>query len=108
MPEAASTWAMLATRLWWVSITPLDRPVVPDEYGSTTTSSSGSTATGAASGSPNSSSAEAAPPVASPSTKMPPTPVPSAPSVATSRNIGMVTSSDAPASVSWWCTSGAV
>ena len=30
---------MLATRLRWVSITPLDRPVVPDEYGSTTTSS---------------------------------------------------------------------
>ena len=27
----ATVWAMLATRLWWVSMTPFDRPVVPDE-----------------------------------------------------------------------------
>ena len=46
---APSVCAMFATRLRWVSITPFDRPVVPDEYGSTTTSSR-STGTCSASG----------------------------------------------------------
>ena len=40
---------MFATRLRCVSMTPFDRPVVPDEYGSTTTSSR-STGTCSASG----------------------------------------------------------
>ena len=30
---------MFETKLRWVSMTPFARPVVPDEYGSTTTSS---------------------------------------------------------------------
>ena len=33
------TWSRFATRLRWVSTTPLARPVVPDEYGSAATSS---------------------------------------------------------------------
>ena len=53
-------WTMLATRLRWVSITPFDSPVVPDEYGSTTTSSR-STGTCSASGSPKSDDSEATP-----------------------------------------------
>ena len=35
----ASVCSMFATRLRWVSMTPLLSPVVPDEYGRTTTSS---------------------------------------------------------------------
>ena len=33
-----SVWQTFATRLWWVSITPLGSPVVPLEYGSATRS----------------------------------------------------------------------
>ena len=36
-----SAWQRFATRLRWVSITPLGRPVVPLEYGSATRSSAG-------------------------------------------------------------------
>src|SRR6185437_6609199 len=48
---APSVWATLATRFRWVSMTPFASPVVPDEYGSATTSS-GSTGTCPAGGGP--------------------------------------------------------
>jgi hypothetical protein len=48
---APRVWAALATRFLWVSMTPLASPVVPEEYGSATTSS-GPTGTCAASGDP--------------------------------------------------------
>ena len=86
---ADSTCATLATRLPWLSMTPLFTPVVPDEYGSTTRVSD-VTGTCSASGAPNSAVTGVAP-SASPRTKISVTPVPSAPFVATSRNIGIVT-----------------
>ena len=52
--KPAWSWVRFATRLRWVSITPLGRPVVPLEYGSTARSFSASiSASGAASGSPS-------------------------------------------------------
>ena len=98
MSAASSTWAMLATRLPWVSITPLLSPVVPEEYGSTTRSEL-DTGTCSASGAPNSAVTGVAP-SASPSTKISVTDVPSTASRATSRNIGIVTSRVAPESTS--------
>ncbi len=64
---ASRTWHRFATRLRWVSITPLGRPVVPEEYGSTATSSGSISGEGASAGSP-SRSVNGAAPSASPST----------------------------------------
>ncbi len=99
-------WAMLATRLRCVSITPFDRPVVPDEYGRATTASP-ETATCSASGSPYHSSSESTP-SADPMTAVAVMAVRSAAAAATSSVAGTVTSSDAPASTSWWWTSRSV
>ncbi len=96
----------LATRLWWVSITPFERPVVPDEYGSATRSSA-ETGTCSASGGPNSAVRELAP-SASPITTISVTFVSAAAARTVSRSAGTVTTSVASASTSWWCTSRSV
>src|SRR5919199_314092 len=108
----SSTCATFATRLRCVSMTPFDVPVVPDEYGSATTSS-GSTGTCSARGAPKSSVAGRTPsgsgvPASAPSTWTTVTWVPRAAASAVSRNSGIVTSRVAPASTSWWCTSRSV
>ena len=90
---------MFETRLRWVSITPFARPVVPDEYGRTTTSSR-STGTCSASGAPASEAIEAWP-SASPMTYTSLTAESAMAAVAVSRNIGIVTSRVAPESTSW-------
>ena len=97
---------MLATRLRCVSITPLETPVVPDEYGSATTSSS-DTATCSDSGTPFQSSSEAVV-SAVPMTTISLTAVSAAAADATSTMPGTVTKSDAPESISWWWTSRSV
>ncbi len=68
MSSRPAHWKMLETRLWCVSITPLGRPVVPLEYGSTATCSRGAIRT--AGGSPllRSSDAKGRAPSASPKT----------------------------------------
>ena len=94
---------MFATRLRCVSMTPFARPVVPEEYGSTTTSSR-STGTCSASGAPPSEAIDAYP-SASPMTYTSLTAESAIAAVAVSRNIGIVTRRVAPESTSWWCTS---
>ena len=97
----ASHWTMLATRLRWLSITPLLSPVVPLEYGTAAMSSAGSNATsGAAPGSPSSSEKDAAP-VAWPSTNTSQSPACAAAWRATLSNGGAVSSSVARESASW-------
>ena len=104
----ASHWTMLATRLPWLSITPLLSPVVPLEYGTAAMSFAGSNATsGAAPGSPNSSEKEGTP-AASPSTNTSQSPACAAACRATSRNGGTVSSSFARESTSWRPSSRAV
>jgi len=63
-----SAWHRLATRLWWVSMTPLGSPVVPLEYGSTTTSSRGLIFTEGGLGGASNSSAKGRAPSAVPKT----------------------------------------
>jgi hypothetical protein len=101
-------WTMLATRLRWLSITPLLSPVVPLEYGSAARSSTGSNATsGAAPGSPSSSGKDGTP-AAWPSTNTSQLPACAAAWRAASRNGGAVSSSFACESASWRPSSRAV
>ena len=100
-------WSILATRLRWLSITPLGNPVVPEEYGSTRICSSRSTGACASSGAPIS-ALSGVTPSASPITTSSFTRVPTMAARAVSRNSGMVISISAPESFIWCVTSAAV
>ena len=107
MPTTAAVCSTFATRFRCVSNTPLGSPVVPEEYGITTTLRAGSTGTCAGIRSPSIASSGNAP-SAAPITAISRTPVPAAPACAAGRSAGAVTRSSAPASRSWWPTSSAV
>ena len=103
-----STWHKLATRLWWVSITPLGRPVVPLEYGKTTRSFFGSMATTGAGSSVDNNSEKELAPSASPKTNTSSTEELPAASRALSRKGGTVTRNLALESLSCLASSAAV
>ena len=109
MVRTGSYWQRFATRLRWVSMTPLGRPVVPLENGSATRCDAGSIATaGAAVPGAASSSRNGVVPGASPIENTSPMPAARAAASARSASCGTVTSQRAPAVRSWNATSSAV
>jgi hypothetical protein len=92
---------MFATTLRCVSITPFGNPVVPDEYGNTTTSSAGSISTAGGAPSHSISRSERAAAVSSSVSSSIVRPAASIAARAFAARSAVVTSSFAPESVSW-------